>query len=277
MAKFCEICKSKLPFLSWVTVCKECRAKQEEEEKKQEEIREAIKTDIIRKKEFTKDQASLLMRHKKESQIKLYNDLFDAFKKNGELGEDEINILSNIQNAFYLSSQDIKYDERIKPYIYINSIKKDGKLPNLKLSIEGGSPPVLKKNEILHHADNAILSEMKSVSLGYKGGSHGVSIPFGKGFRYRIGSHKGHIQREDRIVETSRGIVFLSNQRLFLHPKPGNKPLNIPLNKILSYHCYGNGIELYKEGREKGYFLSFEKSESVDIFGICLAHLLNQQ
>ena len=146
----------------------------------------------------------------------------------------------------------------------------------MNLQIEGSSPVILKKGEVVHFADKAVLKEVKSVSLGYSGGSHGVSFPIGGGIRYRVGAHKGHIQREDRLLETSRGALIISNQRLFLHPSPGHKPLSIPLNKILSYQCFGNGIEVYKEGREKGYFLSIEKSGSVELFGLCMGHLLGQ-
>jgi len=32
--------------------------------------------------------------------------------------------------------------------------------------------------------------------------------------------------------------------------------VSIPFTMVLSYNCYNNGIEVYKEGREKGYFLS---------------------
>jgi hypothetical protein len=55
---------------------------------------------------------------------------------------------------------------------------------------------------------------------------------------------------------------------------PGNKPVSIPLTKVLSYNCYNNGIEVYKEGREKGYFFSVKDSGAVELFGICLGFLL---
>lgn len=82
--------------------------------------------------------------------------------------------------------------------------------------------------------------------------------------------------REDRLLETSRGVLIISNQRLLLHPSAGHKPLSIPLNKILSYQCFENGIEVYKEGREKGYFFSIDKGGSVETFGLCIGHLLKQ-
>lgn len=280
MAKFCQICGKKLSLFSGGTLCKECKAVQEAEiaKKKAELSTELsnIQGEIVRNKDITEQQIKLLKKQDKKSLINLYSKVYEEFESNKELDEGEINTLKKIQDAFNLSNDDVNFDDRVRPYIYVYSVKKEGTLPTINLQIEGGSPVILKKGEVVHFADKAVLKELKSVSLGYRGGSHGVSFPIGGGIRYRVGAHRGHIQREDRLVETSRGALIISNQRLFLHPSPGYKPLSIPLNKMLSYQCFGNGIEVYKEGREKGYFLSIEKSGSVELFGLCLGHLLGQ-
>lgn len=278
MAKFCQSCGKKLSFFSGGTICKECRIAKEKETAKKTAGLSAelsnIQGEVVKNKDITEQQIELLKKHNKKSLINLYTKVYEEFEANKELDESEINTLKKIQDVFNLSNEEVSFDDRVRPYIYVYSIKKDGTLPTVNLQIEGSSPVILKKGEVVHFADKAILKEVKSVSLGYSGGSHGVSFPIGGGVRYRVGAHKGHIQREDRLVETSRGVLIISNQRLFLHPSPGHKPLSIPLNKILSYQCFGNGIEIYKDGREKGYFLSITKSGSVEVFGLCLGHLL---
>jgi len=280
MAKFCQICGKKLSFFSGGTLCKECKDAQEAEiaKRKAELSTELsnVQSEILNTKDITEQQIELLKKQDKKSLITLYSKLYEQFEADKELEEDEIKTLKKIQDAFNLSNEDVGFDDRVRPYIYVNAVRKEGTLPTLNLQIEGGSPVVLKKGEVLHFADKVALKELKSVSLGYSGGSHGVSFPIGGGIRYRVGAHRGHIVKEDRFVETSRGVLIISNQRLFLHPSPGHKPLSIPLNKILSYQCYGNGIEVYKEGREKGYFLSIDKSGSVELFGLCMGHLLGQ-
>lgn len=280
MAKFCQICGKKLSLFSGGTICKECKVDQEAEvaKKKAELSTELsnIQGEIVKNKDITEQQIELLKKQDKKSLINLYSKVYEKFEANKELDESEINTLKKIQDAFNLSNEEVNFDDRVRPYIYVYSVKKEGTLPTMNLQIEGSSPVILKKGEVVHFADKAVLKEVKSVSLGYSGGSHGVSFPIGGGIRYRVGAHRGHIQREDRLVETSRGALIISNQRLLLHPSPGRKPLSIPLNKILSYQCFGNGIEVYKEGREKGYFLSIEKSGSVELFGLCLGHLLGQ-
>jgi len=280
MAKFCQLCGKKLSLFSGGTICKECKIAQDAEiAKKKAELSSElsnIQSEILKTKDVTEQQIELLKKQDKKSVINLYAKLYEDFEADNELEETEINTLKKVQGAFELSNEDVNFDDRVRPYIYVYSIKKEGTLPTMNLQIEGSSPVILKKGEVVHFADKAVLKEVKTVSLGYSGGSHGVSFPIGGGIRYRVGAHKGHIQREDRLVETSMGALIISNQRLLLHPSPGSKPLSIPLNKILSYQCFGNGIEIYKEGREKGYFLSIEKSGSVELFGLCLGHLLKQ-
>jgi len=235
-----------------------------------------IVDEIVKNKDITEQQIELLKKQDKKSLITLYSKAYEAFEVDKELDEGEINTLKKIQDAFDLSNDDVNFDDRVRPYIYVYSVKKEGKLPTVNLQIEGGSPVILKKDEIVHFADNAVLKEVKSVSLGYSGGSHGISFPIGGGIRYRVGAHRGHVVKEDRLLETSKGVLIISNQRLFLQPSPGHKPLSIPLNKILSYQCFENGIEVYKEGREKGYFFSIGKGGSVELFGLCMGHLLRQ-
>ena len=57
-----------------------------------------------------------------------------------------------------------------------------------------------------------------------------------------------------------------------MHPFPGKKSVNVPLNKVTSYNCYENGIEIWKDGREKSSF--FAPNGSVEVLGLCLGHLL---
>jgi len=143
--------------------------------------------------------------------INLYTKLYEDFEADNELEETEINTLKKVQDAFELSNEDVGFDDRVRPYIYVYAIKKEGALPTVNLQIEGGSPVVLKKSEVVHFADKTVLKEIKSVSLGYRGGSHGISFPIGGGIRYRVGAHKGHIVNDLRIqiLTYSVCLVFL--------------------------------------------------------------------
>jgi hypothetical protein len=54
----------------------------------------------------------------------------------------------------------------------------------------------------------------------------------GSTIRYRVGQSPGHIVSEYQLTQTSAS---------------GNKPVSIPLVKVLSYNCYNNGFEVYVE------------------------------
>ncbi|MFH0859862.1 MAG: hypothetical protein V1921_01545 [Candidatus Altiarchaeota archaeon] len=270
----CNDCGEKLSFFSSLTggkLCDGCKSIYQSKLSNAEE-------EIFAKKNVTEQQLEILKKQEKKYLIKLYFRLFNHFEEDSEFDKAEIETLQKIQESFNLTNNEVRLDECLRPHIYVYGIREEGKLPTLdKLSILGASPVILKKGEVVHYAGSAILKEMRSVSLGYEGGSHGISFPIAKGVRYRVGSHRGHVRRETKLVETSSGALIVTNQRLLLHPGPGSKPVSIPLNKILSYNCYNNGIEVYKDGREKGYFFSMDKSGSVELFGVCLGYLLGQQ
>jgi hypothetical protein len=228
--KLCKNCGKKLSFFTSETLCKKCKIAYETLCKERKVAYESellkVEKEILAIKKVTEQQLELLKKQDKQSLLKLYSRLYDQFEADKELEEQEIGILQKIQEAFSLTNDDIKFDERIRPYIYVNSIKKEGKLPSVNLRIEGGGQIILKKDEIVHFADTAVLKELKTVSLGYSGGSHGISFPIVKGIRYRVGAFRGHMLKEDRLVETSQGALLITTQRLFLHPFPGHKPVH---------------------------------------------------
>jgi hypothetical protein len=116
-------------------------------------------------KKVTEQQLELLRKQDKQSLLKLYSRLYDQFETDKELEEQEIETLQKIQEAFSLTNEDIKFDERIRPYIYVNAIKKEGNLPSIDLHIEGGGHVILKKEEIVHFANTAVLKMKKSIII----------------------------------------------------------------------------------------------------------------
>jgi len=281
MPKVCKRCGKKLSFFEGLgseLLCKNCKKIIEEEKKEKERIRYEVRIsigDAIAKNfDVTKDQIKTLNDYSKEEILDTFNYIYRQFIENKELSKKEFDTLDKFADSFNLSKEDIGFNEKIRPYIFIYNIKEKNELPETKLEADGFNV-ILKKGEKIHFASSATLKELKTVSLGYSGGSRGVSIRIMKGVSYRVGGHRGHVVKEDVWKETSRGALLITNQRLFLTPFGGFKPLSIPLNKILSYQIYENGIEVYKEGRQKSYLFQIDDSSSVEIFGICLGFLLS--
>jgi len=260
----CENCGKKLSFISWGDLCKDCKKKNEAEY-------ENLEKNITQLESFDDQKLEYLNKFGSESLNKLYNTYYASIA-NRNLDENDIEKLNKLQKSFGLTNKQVNYDERIRPVVYSNFLLKNGTLPTIDIASSLETHVILQKGEIAHFVADSTVNEIKTISLGYKGGSHGISIPIGLGLRYRIGSHKGHIEKEDRLLETSRGNLIITNSRFFLHPIPGNKPLSIPINKILSFHCSENMIEIFKDGREKGYYIKTDPG-SVKIVNLCLEHL----
>lgn len=263
----CRICGKRLPLFYRDSVCRECRAKLQLE-------LDDIKRYIFINRDVTDEQIEKLKSQDKTDLIKLYDTLFQDFSSDKELDGSEIMVLQKLQNGLSLSDSEVQFENHLKPYLYANAIR-NNKLPEVNL--ENVQGVILKKGEKAHFLDVAILKEIKLVSLGYSGGSQGVSIRITSGVYYRVGGTRGHIMKEERLVETSRGILIVTNKRLLLVPLSiKNMSLSIPLEKIFSYSCYENGIAIYKEGSKKGYYFEFINKSSSEIVGMLLGYLTKE-
>jgi hypothetical protein len=279
MANFCPNCGKKLSFLERHdddALCGDCSDALVKMRRSQlDDVEQAITAS----RTSTPEQLALLNTYDHKTIIDLYYRLYNTFVADKELDERDIATLDDVQQAGGLTNQEVRYEELIRPHPYVSAIRTEGKLPVIHLTVEGAGPAILRTGEVVKYAHEATLDEIKRVSLGYSGGSHGVSIPLpfkigGSPIRYRVGQSRGHVVSEDRLTQTSAGVLVITNQRIVLQPAPGNKPVSVPLNKVLSYNCYNNGGEVYKEGREREYFFSVKDSRAVELFGICLGFLL---
>ncbi len=227
---------------------------------------------IIRLREFGADVAEVLAKHDGRTQCRSFSAVYDAWRQVGELDSCQIAVLQAFRDRCGLLDGDVKWNERILPYVYASSIRERRALPIADVS-GLNPPPILKPNEVVHAAIPAVLKEPKTVRVGYSPGSRGVSLRIAKGVSYRVGAHRGHAITEVQMLRTSEGELLITNQRLFLLPSPGNKPLNLPLKDLLSYHSYSDGMEVYKSGREKPYFIQVWNGWQSDIAAMCLGYL----
>lgn len=266
MAKQCLMCDEKMGFLSRGEICKHCAPFYSEWDE--------IKRDIAKLQTMDDSQLECLKKFGKIPVIKLYDRLYINFESDKELDENELTILKRVQDRFGLSDVEINYTDKILPYVYVNEFKRTGSLPVFNPTEIVGTPILLKKNEVVHLACPATLKEIRVVNLGYAGGSRGYSIRIAKGVSYRVGSYRGQALKEERWVPISSGYLVITNQRIMLVPSGGGKQVNIALDKINFYRCYSNGLQLYKEGREKGFFFDMEYG-FIEIAGIVLGELAN--
>lgn len=239
------------------------------------ECEDQISNEILLTKNISEETEKYIENFQKSSSIKFYENLYNRFTYDNELDLNEISLLNKIQQIMKLSNREVQYTERILPYMYVYYIKSYNKLPDITKETKNQLPTViLKSDEIVHFTYEANIIELKTFSE-YVGGSSGFSFHVAKGVTYRVGGHRGYYKKVERYVVTSKGNLLITSQRLFLQPYPGNKPVSIFLDKILSYNCYSNGIEVYTDSGKKQYFFEINNSGAVEIFGICLSHLYN--
>lgn len=267
MAKVCKECGRKLPISSHSLLCKDCN-------KIVNEKFLQIKNDVLKNFDLKEEDANYLKdKFEKDVLLDFYNEIYGKLLSQREIRRNEIEFLLEIKDRLNLSVEDIGYDERIKPYIYVNFIKEKNELPDFKLETFGFNL-ILKNSEKIHFADSAILKEIKIKNLGYSGGRSGVNFKIIRGVSYLAGTHKEKIVDEDKLLQTSKGVLIITNKRLLLNPLPGCRPLSIALDQVLTYQAYQNGIEIYREDAKRGLFFEIDNIGSVEIFGICLSFLL---
>jgi len=267
MAKICKDCSKKLPKFSHSLVCEDCG-------KLITEKYEEIKNETLANLDLTEEHVNYLKdKFDKDKLQNFYNEIYSKLLSEKDIKKNEIEFFLKIKNSLNLSAEDIGFDERIKPYIYVNFIKGKNELPEFKLDTFGFNI-ILKNDEKVHFADTTTVKEIKIKNLGYSGGRSGVSFKILKNTAYAAGTHKGKTVNEEKLLQTSKGVLVITSKRLLLNPLPGNRPLSIPLDSILTYQGYQNGIEIYKEDTKRGFFFEIDNIGSVEIFGISLSFLL---
>jgi hypothetical protein len=267
MAKICKECGKNLPLFATSFLCKDCS-------KLFDEKYTEIKNGVLKNFDIKEEQANYLKdKFGKDARLNFFNEIYNTLASEKELKRNELEFLVKIKDSLALSDKDIGFNEKIKPYIYVDFIKERKELPDFKLETFGFNI-ILKNGEKVHFADATILKEIKIKNLGYSGGRSGVSFKITRDAAYLAGTHREITVNEDKLLQTSKGVLIITSKRLLLNPLPGNRPLSIPLEQVLTYQGYQNGIEIYREDTKRGLFFEIASIGSVEIFGICLSFLL---
>ena len=106
---------------------------------------------------------------------------------------------------------------------------------------------VLKPKEVAAVEVPATLCRFKT-KTEFVGGSQGVSIPLGHGFRYRVSSFRGHPVQSEYLAHLDTGKLVVTNKRLvFLGTK---REVSVPIPKLLQVESYTDALGIAREGKE---------------------------
>ena len=142
--------------------------------------------------------------------------------------------------------------------------------------IDNGNLPIinseinLQKSESLHFMTNITWQEQRKVTTRYNYSGPTARIKIVKGVYYRFGSMSVKPQSQDVWQTIDTGTLYLTSKRLIFMGGSGNK--TIPINKILDFKPYSNGVDIQKDSG-KSPFLEF--SDDTELFSMILSRLMN--
>lgn len=168
------------------------------------------------------------------------------FLEDGLITAEEEKELSKMIYKCKLSADDFVGNDNYDKYLQslILSDLKDGK--EISTKIETSHLPILMgKTEYAIWCYQNVAAYEEKTGKRYEGGSRGVSIRLCKGVYYRVGASKGHSVDYSYINPVGKGVLLITNKNIIFH---GDKTIKLPINKIITFSTYSDGIELQKDG-----------------------------
>jgi hypothetical protein len=159
--------------------------------------------------------------------------------------------------------------QQIQYYALFHYIEQGGELP-----VRTPQNLILKKGETCHLSIPAALFEERVIRREYVGGSQGLSIPIIKGVRYTVGRQRGHIQSHSSIVPVSQGYFIITNKRLVFS---GSKSVSSDLSKLLDMQLYSDALQFSVTSRQKPTTVKFSCPEEIELCGLIISRLINEQ
>ena len=102
----------------------------------------------------------------------------------------------------------------------------------------------LSKNEVCHFMGDACFCKIKQQTVGYEGGSRGVSFRVMKGVSFRVGNYKGHYIKEE-IVDKTYGTIFLTSKKIVFSAIKNSSV--IKYNDIINLNIADNMLQIQTE------------------------------
>jgi hypothetical protein len=100
----------------------------------------------------------------------------------------------------------------------------------------------------------------------YVSGNTGVSFRIAKGVRWRVGGSQGHSESHDELREIDTGDFAVTSKRVIFCG--AMRTVTIPREQVIGLASYDDGtLKMNKEGRDKAYAFSFDKSLTATIDG----------
>jgi hypothetical protein len=240
-------------------------------------LAESIKNRIIATHKITTSQLTLLETFDRQISLLLYIDVRNDFIQQ-ELSTLDLQTLRTIQQASKLNEEEIRFEEFVKPFYYVDAIRNEDVLPIIDLQIPGVGRPILRQGEFPHYSYGAVVYDVESVVGRNLAGVPASAFRIVKGVSYIIRPESARPSvLTIQASHISSGVLVITNQRLFLYPFGGQAPLSINLSEVLNFSAVQNGIQLWIEEYLDPYFFNIANTGAIEIFGLCLMFLLEAE
>ena len=92
-----------------------------------------VRKDIVSSVDFNNDHIDKMKLVSPYYRRQLLGSVIEDFASQKELGESELDVLSEIQKRLKLSNTDINFNEKVKPHIYVHLIRDESTLPEARV------------------------------------------------------------------------------------------------------------------------------------------------
>ena len=126
----------------------------------------------------------------------------------------------------------------------------------------------LAKNEVCHFMGDACFCKIKQQTVGYEGGSRGVSFRLMKGVSFRVGNYKGHYIKKE-IIDKTTGTIYLTNKKIVFSAIKNSSV--VKYSDIINLNIADNMLQIQTE--KKTYLFQIVDSFN---FLVILESIINQ-
>lgn len=126
-----------------------------------------------------------------------------------------------------------------KKNLALKLLRENGILPEVV-----GTPLILKNGEVCHYCGRARRLITKEKTVGYAGGTAGVSVRVAKGVTLRTGGIRAHAVKQN-VQEGFSGVLYFTNKRIVFQADQNG--FSLTLGKLVSTKRYTDGVGLYKD------------------------------
>ncbi|MGL5980127.1 MAG: hypothetical protein ACRCZY_04470 [Phocaeicola sp.] len=166
----------------------------------------------------------------------------------GLISVDESRTVARFQQYTGLPQQVLNVNRSLEKVVQAGILQQvlNGIIPTPAITIQGGIPFLLQKNEKIIWIFRNVAYYQQKTRREMRGRTQGMSFRVMKGVYYRVGGFKGTPIETTHNEYIDTGVVGLTDKHLyFSSPK---KSFKLPYNKIIDIQSYSDGIGLQKEG-----------------------------